>query len=83
MVNKNLRFGGKSLRIDGKKLRIQSVIRDSDFNVMSKNNLDQIAMEFMDGLFGAKEIIQLLNCVPNTATNYIKKLLELDLIEKV
>lgn len=40
-------------------------------------------MEFMDGLFGAKEIIQLLNCVPNTATNYIKKLLELDLIEKV
>lgn len=40
-------------------------------------------LEFIDSVFSAKEIIGLLNCVPNTATKYIKKLLELDLIEKV
>lgn len=65
--------------------------KSREFNPLSEilismwwvKKLDKLAMEFMDGLFGAKEIIQLLNCVPNTATNYIKKLLELDLIEKV
>lgn len=71
------------MRFDDRKLRIQSAIKHSDFNVTIKNNLDQIVLEFIDSVFSAKEIIALLNCVPNTATKYIKKLLELDLIEKV
>lgn len=71
------------MRFDDRKSRIQTTIKNSNFNVTSKNNLDQIALEFIDSVFSAKEIIEILNCVPNIATKYIKKLLELDLLDQV
>lgn len=83
LVNMKMRFDDQNMRFDDRKLRIQPIIENSDFNATIKNNLDRIALEYINSVFGAKEIIAILNCVPNTATKYIKKLLELDLIEKV
>lgn len=83
LVNRKMRFDGKNLRSNDRKVRIESIIKNSGYKVTIKNNLNQLMLEFIDSVFSAKEIIGLLNCVPNTATKYIKKLLELDLIEKV
>lgn len=78
-----MRFKNQSLRFDDIKMRIQSIIKNSNFNVSLENNFDQIALEYIKSVLSLKEIINLLNCVPNIATKSIKKLLELNLIEKV
>ncbi len=48
-----------------------------------KNNLDKIFISFEDMIFSPKNIIELLNVSKNTATNYIDKLKNLNLLDKI
>lgn len=45
--------------------------------------MDKIYVALSNVIFSPKDIIELLEVSPNTATNYINKFKELDLIEKV
>ncbi len=83
LMGKNLRGKDKNLRDKGKNMRIQKAIRQSGFNIQTKNNLEKIYLDNLNSVFGPKEIINLLKCAPNTATKYVKVLLQLDLVEEV
>lgn len=48
-----------------------------------KNNIDKIYIALSNTVFSPKDLIELLDIAPNTATNYINKFKELDLLEKV
>ena len=71
------------MRTEDKKLRTRDKINNSSNSLKIKNNLDKIYIALSNSIFSPKDIIKLLNLVPNTATNYINKLKELDLLEKV
>ena len=73
----------QKLRTEDKKLRTRDIIKNSTNSLKIKNNLDKIYVALSNTIFSPKDIIELLNVAPNTATNYINKLNELDLLEKV
>ena len=73
----------QKLRTEGKKLRTRDKINNSSNSIRTKNNLDKIYIALSNTIFSPKDIIELLNVAPNTATSYINKLKELDLLEKV
>ena len=68
---------------DDKKLGIKEIIKNSSFSQQIKDNLLKIYSRLGEVVFGNKDIMELLKCSDTTATEYIKKLLELEVIEKV
>lgn len=48
-----------------------------------KNNMDKIYMALKNTIFSPKDILELLEVSPNTATNYINRFKELDILEKI
>ncbi len=80
---KNCELTNKKLRTEDKKLRTRDVIENSSNSIRVKNNMDKIYVALSNVIFSPKDIIELLEVSPNTATNYINKFKELDLIEKV
>ena len=83
VTSQKLRTEDKKLRTEDKKLRTRDIIKNSTNSLKIKNNLDKIYIALSNTIFSPKDIIELLNVAPNTATNYINKLKELDLLEKV
>ncbi len=65
------------------KIDTSKIIKDSNFSLNTKNNLDKIFISFKDMIFSPKNIIELLNVSKNTATNYIDKLKNLNLLDKI
>lgn len=65
------------------RLRTEDLISNTKYKELVKNNMNKIYVSFGKSLFSPKHIIDLLKVVPNTATNYIKKLSNLDLLDKV
>ena len=59
------------------------VIRNSKYSKRIKDNLDKICVAYQESIFGPKEIIELLDISPNTATSYLVKFIELGLVDKV
>lgn len=78
-----LRTDGKKLRTENKKIQIESSIVDSEYNKKIKNNLEKIYIACGQTICSPKDIIGLLDVSPNTATSYINKLLNLNLLDKV
>ena len=68
---------------DLKKLGIESLIINSEYNRNTKNNLDKIFIAYSNSIFSPKDIIQLLDVSKNTATSYINKFLNLNVLVKV
>lgn len=73
----------KNYELKDGKVHIQNKIKNSSLSLKIKNNLDKTYLALYDIVFSPKDIINLLGVSPNTATKYINKLKELDLIEKV
>ncbi len=73
----------KNLRTEGGNLRTQALISNSKYKTSTKNNLEKIYIAFHHDTFGPKDIIELLHISPNTATSYISKLSELNVLTKV
>ncbi len=81
--SKKLRTQSKNCELEGKKLQTQDIIFNSKYSNIIKNNMDKIYVSFSETLFSPKDIIELLNVAPNTATSYIKKLSDLGLLDRV
>ena len=62
---------------------IKEIIRASEYNKQTKDNLLKIYNKLGDIVFGNKDIAELLNCSDTTATKYIKKLIKLKVAKKV
>ena len=62
---------------------LSNKIKLSDYSLNTKNNLDKISCSFRNAIFSPKDIIKLLNVSKNTATNYINKLKDLNLLDKI
>ncbi len=84
---KNLGIGAKNLGIDAQNLGIEQIkmaILNSHVNLTSKNKLIKLTEKIdINQVFGAKEVMAELKCSPPTATNLIKLLKALHLIEPV
>lgn len=83
LLGKNLGTGDKNMGTGDRKLETESLIINSKYNKNTKNNLDKIFFAYSESLFSPKEIMQLLDVSKNTATSYINKLLNLDVLVKV
>ncbi len=90
IANEKLRTGDEKLRTESKncelkakKLRTAEIIRNSNYAIGVKSKLEKIYIAYSESVFSPKDIISLLKVSPNTATNYINKLQELQLIDKV
>ena len=83
LVGKMKQESNLSLQKGDRKLQFQESIRQSKHSIKTKNNMDKILLDNLNNVFGPKDIIRVLNCSPNTATKYIKLLLQLNLIEEI
>lgn len=83
LVGKMSQERNKDPQNDNRRLQIKELVSQSKFSSKTKNNIDKIVLDNLNNLFGPKEIILLLDCSPNTATKYIKILLQLNLIEEI
>lgn len=68
---------------ENENVNLSNKIKSSDYSLNTKNNLDKISYSFKNSIFSPKDIIELLNVSKNTATNYINKLKELNLLDKI
>lgn len=64
-------------------MNIRSLIDNSDFSTQVKNNMSTLYAALVKKTFERSEVIALLNCSPLTATNYLKKMNEIGLLEPV
>ena len=77
---KNAGFAAKNLGID----RIKTKILSANLNATTRDKLLKIVAKIdSNQVFGAKDLINDLKCSPPTATELIKKLKSLNLIEPV
>jgi predicted HTH transcriptional regulator len=83
LAGTKLRTDSQKLRTDSQKLRTEAIIRNSNHPVKTINNMDKIYTAFSETVFGPKDVIELLKVAPNTATSYIRKLLSLDVLDKI
>ena len=83
LINKKLGIDDEKLGIGDEKLGIREKIKISAFSINVKNNLDKILLEYGDSIFGPSNIIELLGCSRNSATSYIRKMIELDIVDSV
>ena len=70
-------------KLSQKKVRTENIIMNSSYSLNVKNNMDKIYIALSNTIFSPKDLIELLDISPNTATKYISKFKELDLLEKV
>ena len=78
-----MRTEDKKVRTEDKKVRTENIIMNSSYSLNVKNNMDKIYIALSNTIFSPKDLIELLDISPNTATKYISKFKELDLLEKV
>ena len=77
---KNAGFAAKNLGID----QIKNEILRANLNATTRDKLLKIAAKIdSNQVFGAKDLINDLKCSPPTATELIKKLKSLNLVEPV
>ena len=85
--SKNLGFGDKDLGIDGEILgiaRLKSEILDAKLNASVRDKILQLVNEIqINQVFGAGDIVDILKCAPATATNLIKRMKTLNIVEPV
>lgn len=86
-IVKNSGFGSKNLGIDGKNLgiaRLKSEILDAKLNASVRDKILQLVNEIqINQVFGAGDIVDILKCAPATATNLIKRMKTLNIVEPV
>ena len=79
-IVKNAGFAAKNLGID----RIKTKILSANLNATTRDKLLKIVAKIdSNQVFGAKNLINDLKCSPPTATELIKKLKSLNLVEPV
>ena len=85
--SKNLGIGDKNLGIDGKNLgiaQLKSAILDAKLNASVRDKILQLVNEIqINQVFGAGDIVDVLKCAPATATNLIKRMKTLNIVEPV
>ena len=85
--SKNLGIGDKNLGIDGKNLgiaRLKSEILDAKLNASVRDKILQLVNEIqINQVFGAGDIVDILKCAPAIATNLIKRMKTLNIVEPV
>ena len=85
--DKNLGIDGENLGIDGKNLgiaRLKSEILDAKLNASVRDKILQLVNEIqINQVFGAGDIVDILKCAPATATNLIKRMKTLNIVEPV
>lgn len=85
--DKNLGIGGKNLGIDGENLgiaQLKSEILDAKLNASVRDKILQLVNEIqINQVFGAGDIVDILKCAPATATNLIKRMKTLNIVESV
>ena len=85
--DKNLGIDGENLGIDGKNLgiaRLKSEILDAKLNASVRDKILQLVNEIqINQVFGAGDIVDVLKCAPATATNLIKRMKTLNIVEPV
>lgn len=79
-VVKNSGFGSKNLGI----ARLKSEILDAKLNASVRDKILQLVNEIqINQVFGAGDIVDVLKCAPATATNLIKRMKTLNIVEPV
>ena len=85
--DKNLGIDGENLGIDGENLgiaRLKSEILDAKLNASVRDKILQLVNEIqINQVFGAGDIVDVLKCAPATATNLIKRMKTLNIVEPV
>ena len=86
-VVKNSGFGSKNLGIDDKNLgiaQLKSEILDAKLNASVRDKILQLVNEIqINQVFGAGDIVDILKCAPAAATNLIKRMKTLNIVEPV
>jgi hypothetical protein len=86
-IVKNSGFGSKNLGIDGENLgiaQLKSAILDAKLNASVRDKILQLVNEIqINQVFGAGDIVDILKCAPATATNLIKRMKTLNIVEPV
>ena len=86
-IVKNSGFGSKKLGIGDKNLgiaRLKSEILDAKLNASVRDKILQLVNEIqINQVFGAGDIVDILKCAPATATNLIKRMKTLNIVEPV
>ena len=62
---------------------VRQKIRGSHYSSKVRNNMDKLLLEFKDSPFTPKDIMRVIHCSQNTATVYLSKLLELNLLSPI
>ena len=83
LMNVKSLAGSKKDNKDDQIFKVQSVIADSLNSINVRNNLNKIYISFYNSIFSPKDIVTLLNVAPNTATHYINKLKNLNLLDNI
>ena len=87
VIVKNSGFGSKNLGIGDKNLgiaRLKSEILDAKLNASVRDKILQLVNEIqINQVFGAGDIVDILKCAPVTATNLIKRMKTLNIVESV
>ena len=83
LIGRKLGTGAKKLGTGAKKLGTESFIINSKHNKNTKNNMNKIFIAYSDSIFSPKDIMQLLGVSKNTATSYINKFLNLNVLVKI
>ena len=79
-IVKNSGFGSKNLGI----ARLKSEILDAKLNASVRDKILQLVNEIqINQVFGAGDIVDILKCAPATATNLIKRMKTLNIVEPV
>ena len=73
----------KKLWIEAESKEIKEKILDSGYSKTIKQNLLRIYEEVHNEIFGNSRIVQILNCSEVTATSYIKRMIELEIIAEI
>ena len=73
----------KSLWIEAESKEIKDKILNSGYSKTIKQNLLRIYEEVHNEIFGNSRIVQILNCSEVTATSYIKRMIELEIIAEI
>ena len=86
-IVKNSGFESKNLGIGDKNLgiaRLKSEILDAKLNASVRDKILQLVNEIqINQVFGAGDIVDVLKCAPATATNLIKRMKTLNIVEPV
>ncbi len=83
LTNQDLKKYEGKLILKDQATTVREIIYNSPYKKDAKNNLDKIYLAVLNNAFSPADIMKILNVSPNTATKYINKLIELDLVKKV